>query len=938
MAINSKSLISFAGAAFAFVGVGSGFAAELIVEDGATVTATESATYESSDIRGKYTVSAGLTVKATANALGSTQSTAELVVDGTGAVFGENSTASYNMTIGTGGGKGKIICRNGGSFRCGLFTLASDSLVDEDGYADVLDVEETATIYGREFYNKNASATARIRIKGGTVTFDTTGDWYNTKFKSGAWVVDVADGAVVRFHNAYRPDIFNASDVAVKFTGAGAVQFLGNDQSVAVNNGVEFLNSGWVENVSSSAATFANGVVFGEDVAGLSIGASKKVTVNGVVNLNAIKGGSSSVLTGSGSITMGAGDRAVSITGPVGTAETTVIPFVKTGAGDLTISDTTPYLASLDVQAGRVLVKGAFSAGALKVAEGAQVLADGGALTLEGGALEMSGGSIGFANFGLVVLRVGADSMPTITGPAALTVSEYWIDGVKQGRGEYTLGTATVRVVPPYSDDDLTIWTNDDPERTDWQFAAGSQYLGFVLRSPAVSLNLTGATTLIGSSGIAVDPSVTAESHYDFRLPIEVGTSEAWDFGPASVSFSGPLSAYEGATAVPTVKIASENEVGLYATNSTYAGNLTVTGNIIRVSGDDALGAAGGVTTLRILRSATHDDARCWFEGGTFNRTLSLSCPTYNNNNYTLYFAAGTTNEFKGNIGTLPQWTRLEKGVRVAFLGGVGQSEYSRIYMAGNAELYFGGKLTLGGYSGSRCITLNMEPSMTGNRVFLDCEVDYKNEGAPDGFNVQIGFTDWYALRDYVFTRGWTEISSRFHLNGHPQRMTKVTGDGTVSSTNAAANIELDYAATDTFTNSVKFVDLAGVRMVGAGTAVLKGESSTEGAFAVENGTVELVGSWPNATKLTVTGDGCLKLTKAKQFGKQVELHLGGSGRLEIPEGVVLKVAALYLPDPDDPSVEKLMPVGPYSSTETGGRIVGGSVFAGKAGMIVIVW
>lgn len=190
MAINSKSLISFAGAAFAFVGVGSGFAAELIVEDGATVTATESATYESSDIRGKYTVSAGLTVKATANALGSTQSTAELVVDGTGAVFGENSTASYNMTIGTGGGKGKIICRNGGSFRCGLFTLASDSLVDEDGYADVLDVEETATIYGREFYNKNASATARIRIKGGTVPLirRLTGILPNSSRVRGLWM------------------------------------------------------------------------------------------------------------------------------------------------------------------------------------------------------------------------------------------------------------------------------------------------------------------------------------------------------------------------------------------------------------------------------------------------------------------------------------------------------------------------------------------------------------------------------------------------------------------------------------------------------------------------------------------------------------------------------------------------------------------------------
>lgn len=82
---------------------------------------------------------------------------------------------------------------------------------------------------------------------------------------------------------------------------------------------------------------------------------------------------------------------------------------------------------------------------------------------------------------------------------------------------------------------------------------------------------------------------------------------------------------------------------------------------------------------------------------------------------------------------------------------------------------------------------------------------------------------------------------------------------------------------------------------------------SSTGPLTVSNGRLELWSDccWTNGTEITMCGDGTLAVSTAEQLNAMTaRLHFADNGKLEIPEGVVLKVAEAYDGETQVPSGE----------------------------------
>jgi hypothetical protein len=199
------------------------------------------------------------------------------------------------------------------------------------------------------------------------------------------------------------------------------------------------------------------------------------------------------------------------------------------------------------------------------------------------------------------------------------------------------------------------------------------------------------------------------------------------------------------------------------------------------------------------------------------------------------------------------------------------------------------------------------------------------------GISVEFG-------RDYAFSRGRfnTGENTFIDLRGHTQRFTTVGGAGTIVSSDAPAFVEVATPEGSTATNLLRFAGSAGLKMVGDGTLVAEGASTTTGGVEVTSGTLKMAVSWPNATMATVSGNGVLELESAKAFPRSVRLSLSGIGGIELPEGSVLRVAELQLTDPST-GISTSFTSGTFTAANSYGLVSGGTVVVGKRGLMLIV-
>ena len=910
-------------------------AATYTVPAGDSVTASASGTYDVVEVEGSLTVPSGVTLVGDTNHLGRTA--AATVVVKSGGTFGDAPTNKKDtpnaIYIGEEGGKGKICVEGGGSLKCSGTYIRSGTAVDDSGYVDFLEVDGTATLTCGNFYNYS-STPARTRILSGTATFTSNGGASYHHYISGSWIIDVEAGARALFHYAYRnyEVLTDADSVGLTFTGSGDVEFTGvNENAFTIRKGTSFNHAGYIYN--SRPLFFNSGVVFGDSVKGVST--TSTVTFRGNVSVGDMIASGSGVFTGIAegvTVTLGSGERDSTISGAAFASSDTTISLAKVGSGTLTVSDTTPFLPGLGVSGGSVLIKGALSCRNMTLAAGTSAVVDGGVWTIDGNQLtQAEGATISTINGGCIILKVGAGNAPTFAPEQTeIDVLEYWVDGVKQPNGTYNLDGVTVRAYT-YSEDGKTVWTNESDTATDYAFTAGSEYLGMLFKTPPSSLNLNGDGVTVGSSGIAVNITDATEPVYSFDLPVVPAVSQTWDFGNASASFRKPIMAARGVTSVPSLTVRLNRELDFAATNSTFEGALSVSGRIVRVSGAYALGAGTNTATITVNRSVS-PDAAIEFSDTVSDRPVSVAI----NKTEQAGLVFSGTNVFNGFVtfGNYARRGTFAPNSTTYFNGGVFHYDYSLYILGNGAKVVYGGESRLTGSAGSRGMVFSLASGAAAAAVRFDGTVTLQDETtyyvSVAGISVEFG-------RDYAFSRGIlrTGESTSIDLRGHSQRFTTVDGAGTVVSTESPAVVEVATLGGSTATNLLRFAGSSGLKMVGGGTLVAEGASTTTGGVEVTSGTLKMATSWPNATMATVSGSGVLVLESAKAFPRSIMLSLSGTGGIELPAGSVLRVAELRLTDPAT-GICTTYKTGAFTAANSYGLVSAGRVEVGKQGFMLI--
>ena len=107
----------------------------------------------------------------------------------------------------------------------------------------------------------------------------------------------------------------------------------------------------------------------------------------------------------------------------------------------------------------------------------------------------------------------------------------------------------------------------------------------------------------------------------------------------------------------------------------------------------------------------------------------------------------------------------------------------------------------------------------------------------------------------------------------------------------------LRVLASDIPSNACVFAEHAGFTWAGTTDLELCAPSSTDGELCAESGTLTMgaMGSWTNATKVTVGGGAAAKLvlTHKKSLGRNSVVDIRTNGKLEIPAGVSEHVGEL---------------------------------------------
>ena len=195
---------------------------------------------------------------------------------------------------------------------------------------------------------------------------------------------------------------------------------------------------------------------------------------------------------------------------------------------------------------------------------------------------------------------------------------------------------------------------------------------------------------------------------------------------------------------------------------------------------------------------------------------------------------------------------------------------------------------------------------------------------------------------------GYDQALTVLHCNNSGYNGAKVTSDSPAFFRIVGNQDILDKTPSVNITNFVQFVGAAGLSMERTSNdrpLVLRNTSSSTGTvqvvkgilkFAAPNAQGQWAGKWPNASAAVVTG-GRLVLEHKAVFGTNTVMRLSGSGKVEIPAGVRVKVPALEIDG-------VAQPIGTYGSSESDAtnkddtRFAGaGQLRVGQIGMMILL-
>ena len=141
-----------------------------------------------------------------------------------------------------------------------------------------------------------------------------------------------------------------------------------------------------------------------------------------------------------------------------------------------------------------------------------------------------------------------------------------------------------------------------------------------------------------------------------------------------------------------------------------------------------------------------------------------------------------------------------------------------------------------------------------------------------------------------------SKAGATLHLHGHEVAVTEfgAVSGGTISSDEPGV-LKLGAQNSVVTNSAVGFVGAAGFEMCGSGAVVFNRTIDSAGELRVTKGRLGFTenGSWRSCTNVTVSGTGRFAVAKARTISTAAKMAISGSGVVEIPSGVVLRVASL---------------------------------------------
>ena len=429
-----------------------------------------------------------------------------------------------------------------------------------------------------------------------------------------------------------------------------------------------------------------------------------------------------------------------------------------------------------------------------------------------------------------------------------------------------------------------------------WTLAGGFSFTA----AEGAGLNYVG----LSAGGMTAADAASATT-YNLGWPLALAGTQQWTLGQNNtLNVNAPIA---GAGSLTVNGKARVN----FNTPSSYAGDVTLTNGTFYITATNAVGGPGGTLYFSIAYGTLH------FAGDVaIDRPVTF--PDTNDNNYKpFYIDANSTVDFNRKV-YLPSKQRaisVEAGSVARFHGGLAASTCFR-------------------FSGSGTVVIDSEPLNMGDRFYaygptIELNVAYNringNVGNWSSGTIKTGVP--YALCHKVPLGG--DTYQRILLNGATidlcgnDQSIGVLGGGSgkiTSATPATFHLVDDYVNTETQfgsgrqTNNVPFEGCVSFAKEGSLNYWLKKVSPTYGDLSVTNGTLTVMStaSWANASNVTASCAGVLKVQNKNAFGRQAVVHIDGAdARMLLDYSGSMKVYGLYIDG-------QKQPLGVYGGTASG--------------------
>ena len=390
------------------------------------------------------------------------------------------------------------------------------------------------------------------------------------------------------------------------------------------------------------------------------------------------------------------------------------------------------------------------------------------------------------------------------------------------------------------------------------------------------------------SAGGMTAADAASATTYNLGWPLALAGTQQWTLGQNNtLNVNAPIA---GAGSLTVNGKARVN----FNTPSSYAGNVTLTNGTFYITATNAVGGPGGTLYFTIAYGTLH------FAGNVaIDRPVTF--PDTNDNSYKpFYIDANSTVDFNRKV-YLPSKQRsinVEAGSIARFHGGLAPSTCFR-------------------FSGSGTVVIDTEPLNFGDRFYangptIELNVAYNringNVGAWNSGTIKTGVP--YALCHMVPTSTQYQRillgGATIDLCGNDQSIGVLGGSSGKITSAAPATFHLidDYENTESqfggsrLTNNVPFEGCVSFAKEGSLNYWLKKVSPTYGDLSVTNGTLTVMpsASWANASNVTASCAGVLKVQNKNAFGRQAVVHIDGAdARMLLDYSGSMKVYGLYI-------------------------------------------